>query len=160
MGSVTPSGVIYEPLKRYRTLLASLSSVQTWLSAKDATAALASIFYEWTDSNSKHILLYTSGWSVETIARGSGVASLTNGFFGAKFFAPVPTGYVSAPDDALVDFLGTVAGLVADAHAASGKGGDLTIYSTQLMDRMLSHWADEPGSAGFLMADFRVVYGA
>jgi len=161
MGSVTPSGVVYEPLKRFRSLLAGLTSFQTWLAVKDSAEALKSIHYEWTQSETRHVLLYTSGWSSETIARGRAVQALASGFFGVKFWEPVATTYASAPDDALISFMSNVTALMLEAHNASGQGGDLTIYSVQLLDRALNHWADEPDDAsGFCVADFRVVYGA
>ena len=157
--SVAPSGMFSKPLHNLRLTVAGSSNFQTWVSAGNATAALARVYPIFSTS---YTLPMAAVDFAENFQRSMHAGGARNWFTQEGDLALLFRGSVNAAHDeadAAYTFLNTIGAVLSDMEALAGTAGYLNIISMILDEGPQRPLEDEKATIGdFYEVIFRVGY--
>lgn len=117
--TVTPSGILSEPMANLRAALSQCDAFQTWVDANDATAALSSIGLVEKADLTRPFAVIDHGETWETRRLDGGGTYHDNGSLFVLFEEDVAEDNQSSEADAVLAFSNTIGAILEDLWAVS-----------------------------------------
>jgi len=164
--AVTPTGPLSLPIYNLQTLLANCSAWQMWLGVSTVAAARARTYMAYVSASSltRPFAVITQGdsWSYNMIAGGARNHFQEGGSLVLMFEAGVSVAYQAeaAVDDAALEFLNNVGGVIDDMSELAGSGGYLSIQRIMQRDPPERNFPNRSGEGDhFHWMSFNVEWG-